>query len=70
MPLSPPASDREPLDALVWRAMGGSADVVESTLALNPGLAAIGTALPAGTVVTLPDPSTSAAEIPLVQLWD
>ncbi|MCC2976252.1 tail protein X [Sphingomonas sp. PL-96] len=60
----------EPLDALVWRATGGGSAAVDQVLALNPGVAAIGTALPEGTVVTLPETSTSSPQIELVQLWD
>ncbi len=60
----------EPLDALVWRVTGGGSAVVEATLLLNPGLAAIGAALPADHPVVLADTTTAPDELSLVQLWD
>lgn len=61
----------ETVDAICWRVLGRTRDVTEQVLALNPGLAAKGPKLPAGTVVTLPD---AAALVPavtdIVQLWD
>lgn len=44
------------LDLLLWRKWGDQGQtLVEATLALNPGLAALGVELPAGTTVILPD---------------
>lgn len=63
------AYDGEMLDALVWRTLGRTAAVVEETLALNPGLAALGPLLPEGTLVNVAVPSTSAPVVDLVQLW-
>ncbi len=60
----------ESLDALVWRAAGQGAAALAAVLAANPGLAAIGTALPEGTPVTIPDLPSTPAEVDLVQLWD
>lgn len=45
------ANDHETVDALCMRTLGRTAGVVEATLAINPGLAAKGPHLPAGTVV-------------------
>ena len=44
------AHDHETVDALCMRTLGATAGVVEATLAINPGLAAKGPHLPAGTV--------------------
>lgn len=57
------------VDQLCWRHLGRTQGVVEATLELNPGLAAQGALLPAGTLVDLPStPITSTR--PMVQLWD
>ena len=60
----------ETVDSLCWRALARSQGVVEATLELNPGLAALGPILPAGLLVTLPDTTTSNATRPTVKLWD
>lgn len=54
------------VDALCWRHLGRT-DAVPETLRLNPGLAALGPLLPAGVLVTLPEPTPAVQ--PLVQLW-
>jgi phage tail protein X len=59
----------EPVDALVWRALGDRDGLVETVHAANPGLAALGPFLPEGTTVEVPLPTAEAAAIPLVQLW-
>jgi phage tail protein X len=57
------------LDALCLRHLGATAGVVEATLSLNPGLAALGPILPMGTAVQLPTapdrPTTTR-----LKLWD
>jgi len=59
------------VDALVWRYLGDGAGYVEHTLEMNPALARHGAVLPAGLVVTLPEPTASVAAVAdLVQLWD
>lgn len=61
------------VDALVWRYLGDGAGYVEHTLEMNPALARHGTVLPAGLVVTLPEPAPSTGQVAaadLVQLWD
>lgn len=63
--------DAMTLDLLVWRAFGRQdGSLVEQTLVLNPGLAALGTILPIGTTVILPEPQ---ARQPIrrnsVRLW-
>lgn len=64
------APGREPLDALCWRALGRTAGVVEQALDLNPGLAALGRLIPAGTPVTLPEPAALAPPIrETIKLW-
>lgn len=61
----------ETLDEICWRSLGRTGAVVEQALALNPGLAALGPKLPAGTEVTLPEPAALAPELrETVKLWD
>lgn len=61
----------ETMDELCWRALGRTAGVTEQALALNPGLAALGPRLPAGTEVDLPELSTLVVpERQVVKLWD
>lgn len=59
----------ETLDALCWRARGSTADLA-AVYAANPGLAAAGPILPAGTQVLLPAPAAGAARRETVQLWN
>ena len=61
------------VDALVWRYLGDGAGYVEQTLEMNPALARQGAVLPAGLIVTLPEPAPSTGQVAaadLVQLWD
>lgn len=59
------------VDAICWRELGRTRAVTEQVLALNPGLAALGPTLPAGTVVTLPELAQAApAVLETVKLWD
>lgn len=58
------------LDRLVWRVTGKGPAAVEQVLQANPGLADLGTFLPYGTRVTIPQTATTATATPLVQLWD
>ncbi|PKP91448.1 MAG: phage tail protein [Alphaproteobacteria bacterium HGW-Alphaproteobacteria-16] len=64
------ARQGERIDELVWRATGGGPEAVEATLAANPGLAALGPALPEGREVTIPDTAPMAQAVELVQLWN
>ena len=58
------------LDRLVWERFGRTAGVVEATLALNPGLAALGPVLPVLTLVILPDAASEAVPVrTVVRLW-
>lgn len=58
----------EPLDALCWRMLGQTGQVVEQALELNPGLA---DQLREGQVVNLPVITRArVAELKLIQLWD
>lgn len=63
------AMQGDTVDMLCQRHLGQTAVVTEQTLALNPGLAALGEVLPMDTLVTLPD-SAPPARRDLVQLWD
>ncbi|OEZ88804.1 phage tail protein X [Janthinobacterium sp. HH106] len=59
------------VDALVWHYLGDGAGYVEHTLEMNPALARHGAVLPAGLVVTLPEPAPSTGQATdIVQLWD
>jgi phage tail protein X len=50
------------LDLLLWRRFGRTGQsMTEATLALNPGLAALGAVVPLGTRVVLPDAPPVAA---------
>ena len=52
------AQQSETVDALAYRLLG-STDAVETIYANNPGLADLGPWLPLGTLVTLPDDTTT-----------
>lgn len=59
------------IDALCWRIFGRTSGVTEQALMLNPGIAALGPVIPAGTRVTLPDLSDAApVRRETIQLWD
>ncbi len=60
----------ETVDDLVWRAFGRTAGLVELVYELNPGLADLGTILPSGITVTLPERPAQKPTAPLLQLWD
>lgn len=65
------ALDGETVDAICWRMLGRTRDVTEQVLALNPGLSALGPALPAGTAVILPAAAQIAPTVlETVNLWD
>lgn len=58
------------LDRLVWERFGRTEGLVEATLALNPGLAALGVVLPVLTPVVLPDaPAETVPVRTVVRLW-
>ncbi len=60
------------LDRICWRVLGTTAGgVVDQAYGLNPGLAKLGTKLPEGTVVTLPDPPAAATlALATINMWD
>ncbi|WP_186190941.1 tail protein X [Burkholderia gladioli] len=60
----------ESLDALCWRYYGSTSGTVEAVMATNPGIAALGVALPAGTVVEMPAPVAIDQVRPLLQLFN
>lgn len=64
------ARQGDTLDALIWRERGLTAADLPAVLALNPGLAALGTVLPIGTTVVLPATPPAATTATLVNLWD
>lgn len=65
------AREGETVDAICWRELGRTRAVTEQVLAMNPGIAVLGTLLPAGTLVNLPDLTAAApAVLETVKLWD
>lgn len=65
------ARQGDTVDALCWRELGATRDVVEAVYELNRGLADLGPILPEGTPVTLPSRQTVTPPVlPLLQLWD
>lgn len=60
----------ETLDALCWRVLGNTSQV-EAVYAANPGLAALGTILPAGVEIVIPAAATTPAAPTreTIQLW-
>lgn len=65
------AQEGDTIDLICWRELGRTRAVTEQVLALNPGLAALGPHLPAGTVVILPELAEAApAVLETVKLWD
>jgi len=64
------AQQGDTLDALCWRHLGATQDVVEQALERNPGLADFGPVLPHATLVDLPDRPVSAPVVPTVHLWE
>lgn len=64
------AQQGDTLDGLLWRERALGAANLAPVLAANPGLAALGAVLPAGTPVTIPATAPAATTRDLVQLWD
>jgi phage tail protein X len=65
------ARQGDTLDALLWRDAGIGPAGVGPTLAANPGVAELGTIIPAGTAITVPNtPAEQSQTRKLVQLWD
>jgi phage tail protein X len=60
------------VDLLCWRHLGSTTAVTEQVLAENQGIADIGSVLPVGTWVTLPDAKQKSAPVArkTVQLWE
>lgn len=65
------AREGDTVDLICWRVFGRTDRIAEQVFTLNPGLAALGPTLPAGTPVTLPDVAQAAPAIrETVKLWD
>lgn len=58
------------VDQICQRHLGRTAGITESVLSANPGLAALGPALPMGTPIILPDQASAPVQNTLLQLWD
>lgn len=65
------ATQGDTIDSLCNRHLGSSAQV-EAVIELNQGIAALGPVIPNGTLVTLPDVTTSetSPSTTTIQLWD
>lgn len=60
----------EMVDAICRRAYGDESGYVEAVLDANPGLAAMVSPLPTGTVILLPDVPKASDIVDVVSLWD
>ena len=60
----------ETVDIACLNHYGRTSVVVETVLAVNPGLAALGPLLPLGTEILMPDMPSVSAERRLTSLWD
>lgn len=64
------ANQGDTLDSICYRIYGRTAGVTEAALEANTGLADLGPVLPAGTLITLPEPADAVQPTPdFVQLW-
>ena len=64
------AGEGDTVDFIAWKFYGTQdARVVEQLLDANPGVADLGPELPGGTVLTMPDISTTA-QLQGKRLWD
>jgi len=57
------------IDRICWHHYGRQSGAVEAVLGANPGLAALGPALPAGQVIVLPDLPAAQTDA-VVNIWD
>ncbi|MGE4296923.1 MAG: tail protein X [Desulfovibrionaceae bacterium] len=61
--------DGDMLDAICWAHYGSRAGTAEAVLNANPGLAAKGPVLTAGTVILLPDVAAPVVK-QSIRMWD
>ncbi|PZP26673.1 MULTISPECIES: tail protein X [Pseudomonas] len=64
------AAQGDTVDRLCWQYYGRTAGVTEAVLEANPGLAELGTTIPHGTTVILPDAAVQPEQRQAVNLWD
>jgi len=64
------AREGDTLDLLLWRERGLGPAALAEVLAGNPGLAATGPVLPAGTTVLVAVDLSTSPTREVVQLWD
>ena len=62
--------DGDVLDAICARHYGDTPYQVETVIAANPGLAALGPVLASGVIIDLPEVEGTAQERPTIRLWD
>lgn len=64
------SEEGDTVDLVAFRYRGATAAVTEAIYKLNPGLAALGVFLPAGTLVLLPDRASGVAVVRAVKrIW-
>lgn len=61
--------EHDMLDWICWKHYGFQSGAVEIVLTANPELAAWGSVLPAGLLITLPEIKKATAK-PTIKLWD
>jgi phage tail protein X len=63
-------ADGDMVDAIAFRRFGTSRAHTERILDANPGLAAMGSVLPAGVVIRIPVPAVPDRKKTAQRLWD
>ncbi len=63
------AHQNDTLDLLLWRHLGTTAGIA-TVLVLNPDISSLGTFLPMGMAITLPDRAPAAPVLQMINLWD
>lgn len=70
MPTTYVTKQGQTVDLVCSAHYGRTAEVTETVLSANPGLAAIGPVLPMGTAIVMPDIAKKTTATKLVSLWD
>ncbi|MGJ7040487.1 tail protein X [Shinella sp. BE166] len=70
MPTTYTTKQGETVDLACRAHYGRTAEVTETVLSANPGLAARGPVLPIGTTIVMPDIAKKTTASKLVSLWD
>ena len=70
MPTTYMTKQGQTVDLVCLDHYGRTAEVTETVLSANPGLAALGPVLPMGTAIVMPDIAKKTTATKLVSLWD